>query len=126
MDYGEMISEIREWVAAKSGQSITIGIPGPEEAVTISSNAAGVLNTYFDRRELRDMTLTVYVKRASQMEAAALCDGLGRLMTRAAEYPSGDGWRVKTMQSGGAIPVGQDESTKLWLYVNNVEITYYS
>ena len=126
MNYGSMLDAIKIWAEDLCGCDIKMGLPDIDAGVSMNVAAAGVLDVYYNRGERRDFTLTIYTKDASQLIAATVADEIGRRMTRAEFYPSGDGWSVLTMQAGGAIYVGKEESQMLWLYVNNVEVTFIS
>lgn len=126
MNSGQMLDAIKNWVKELCDCDVKIGLPDIGSGVWINTAATGVLDVFYNRDERRDFTLTIYVKNTSQLIAITQAAEIGRRMGRAKTYPQGDGWAVLTMQDGGAIYVSREESRGLWLYVNNIEVTYFS
>ncbi len=121
MRLSEVIGQVKTLVADVI-PDVKIGTleEGESSALMFVNNASE--STFFNREEVRDLTLSLLLKRKSQADALDDSHTVGKYLMMTDALLAGEGWMVSAITYQSPVMVEQEKSTKLWVYSTNIDV----
>lgn len=124
MRLSDVVNVIKEKASELTGLSISVGLPGTQEGITLVLITGPTSEAYYNRAEKRTLGVTFHVKSSDQLRAVDFSQLIGDGLTRW-NYPPQKDFQITKIKHDGAFFIAQEESTKHWIYGVSLDISIH-
>lgn len=126
--YDEVISAVIALAQAVPSVygTITRGAMPPDNGITITPATGAPVSVFMDKNSTNTISLVCNGKHSDHKIVVNALAEIHDALTRATDYPSGDGWQILNIDTLAAPSYIGQETSGQWLYGSSLRVRYYN
>ncbi len=125
MELKNVLEHISDLIDNEFDVKTYIGSLEAEESIALQIVAQGADTTFYTKKELRTIGVTLLVKRFKQVDAMNLGQAIGDFLSRKKEYTNTDEWQLFNIEHDGSIFVEKEKSSGMYIYATDLNLEIY-